>query len=185
MKYQDYRQKKNRNNNNQISYSKFKSHFQYSILKGGNIMRIKAICIMLSLLFLPACGQKIDKMAGESLVVELSRPFTFVESCNMQDPLLQEILREDMKDKKTPLELIHYYAEILNKGKSHGKIGKKLDTLFLCGRPPGDMDGYYHGITIGLKTGLDIYTVVEDARRKLGIGAVSYTHLTLPTILRV
>ena len=32
------------------------------------------------------------------------------------------------------------------------------------------MDGCHHGITISLKTGLDIYTVVEDARRKLGIG---------------
>ncbi|MCG2728151.1 MAG: hypothetical protein L6244_05850 [Candidatus Methanoperedenaceae archaeon] len=133
-------------------------------------MKIKAICIILSMLFLPACNQKTDNMVGDSPVVELSRPFTFVESCNMQDPLLQEILREDMKGKKTPLELIHYYTEILNKGKSHGNIGEKLDALFLCGRPPGDMSGYYHGITISLKTGLDIYTVVEDARRKLGIG---------------
>ncbi len=64
-------------------------------------MKIKAICIMLSLLFLPACNQKTDRMAGGSPLVELSRPFTFVESCNMQDPLLQEILREDMKGKKT------------------------------------------------------------------------------------
>ncbi|MCD4808257.1 MAG: hypothetical protein K8R13_11985, partial [Methanococcoides sp.] len=71
-------------------------------------MKIKAICIILSMLFLPACNQKTDKMAGESPVLKLSRPFTFVESCNMQDPLLQEILREDMKGKKTPLELIHY-----------------------------------------------------------------------------
>ncbi|MBC2696306.1 MAG: hypothetical protein HF982_13730 [Desulfobacteraceae bacterium] len=133
-------------------------------------MKIKVICIMLSLLFLPACNQKTDMKDRESFVVELSRPFTFVESCNTQDPLLQEILRKDMKGKKNPLELIHHYAEILNKGKSHGKTGKKLDTLFLCGRPPVDMDGYYHGITISLKTGLDIYTVVEDARRKLGIG---------------
>lgn len=135
-------------------------------------MKIKAICIMLSLLFLPACNQNTDKTVRNVSVVELSRPFTFVESCNMQDPLLQEILREDMKGKKTPLELIHYYTEILNKGKSHGETGKKLDTLFLCGKPPGDMDGYYHGITISLKTGLDICTVVEDACRKLEIKEV-------------
>ena len=133
-------------------------------------MKIKTICIMLSLLFLSACNQKMDNIAGESPVVDLSRSFTFVESCNMRNPLLQEILREDMKGKKTPLELIHYYAEILNKGKSHGETGKKLDMLFLCGKPPGDMDGYYHGITISLKTGLDICSVVEDACRKLEIG---------------
>jgi hypothetical protein len=133
-------------------------------------VKIKVISLILSVLLLVACDQDTDKPAGESPVVELSRPFTFVESCNMEDPLLQEILREDMKGKKTPLELIHYYAEILNKGTSHGEIGKKLDMLFLCGRPSGDMDGYYHGITISLKTGLDIYTALEDARRKLGIG---------------
>jgi hypothetical protein len=121
------------------------------------------------MLFLPACDRETYKTPVESPVVELSRAFTFVESCNREDPLLQEILREDMKGKKSPLELIHYYAEILNTGKSHGKIGEKLDTLFLCGRPPGDMDGYYHGVTISLKTGLDICTVLDDARRKLGI----------------
>lgn len=132
-------------------------------------MKMKLTCIILSMLFLPACDREIYKTPVESPVVELSRAFTFVESCNREDPLLQEILREDMKGKKSPLELIHYYAEILNKGKSHGKIGEKLDTLFLCGRPPGDMDGYYHGVTISLKTGLDICTVLDDARRKLGI----------------
>jgi len=122
------------------------------------------------MLFFSACDQEADKVVGESPVVELSRPFTFVESCNREDPLLQEILKEDMKGRKTPLELIHFYSEILNKGKSHGKTGEKLDTLFLCGRPPGDMNGFYHGITISLKTGFDICAVVEDARRKLGIG---------------
>lgn len=132
-------------------------------------MKMKLTCIILSMLFLPACHRETYKTPVESPVVELSRAFTFVESCNREDPLLQEILREDMKGKKSPLELIHYYAEILNKGKSHGKIGEKLDTLFLCGRPPGDMDGYYHGVTISLKTGLDICTVLDDARRKLGI----------------
>ena len=102
---------------------------------------------MLSTLFFSACDQGADKVVGESPVVELSRPFTFAESCNREDPLLQEILKEDMKGRKTPLELIHFYSEILNKGKSHGKTGEKLDMLFLCGRPPGDMNGFYHGIT--------------------------------------
>ena len=129
-------------------------------------MKTKVICLMLSMLFFSACDQGTDKVLGEFPVVEQSRPFRFVELCNMEDPLLQEILKEDMKGMKTPLELIHFYSEILNKGKSHGKTGKKPDALFLCGRPPFDMNGFYHGITISLKTGFDICAVVEDAPRK-------------------
>lgn len=121
---------------------------------------------MLSILFFLACDQGTDKALGEFPVVELSRPSRFVELCNREATLLQEILKEDMKGMKTPLELIHFYSEILNKGKSHGKTGKKPDALFLCGRSPCDMNGFYHGIITSLKTGFDICAVVEDAPRR-------------------
>jgi hypothetical protein len=142
--------------------------------RGTISVKTKSVCIVFLVLFLLGCSQETetgtDKIAKGPVGVELSRPFTFVESCNTQDPLLQEILTEDMKGKETPLELLHYYAQVLNKDESHGKIGEKLDALFLCGRPPEDMSGFYHGITISMKTGFDIHTVLEDARRKLGIG---------------
>jgi len=133
-------------------------------------MNAKGMCIVLSMLFLTACSHEKKMVSGEGGGVVLLRPFTFAESCDEADPLLKEILTEDMKGKKTPLELIHYYAQILNKTTSHGKVAKKLDKLFLCGKPPERMDGYFHGITLSLKSGWDIYGLLEDARKRLGIG---------------
>ncbi len=133
-------------------------------------MQIKTVCMILPVLFLLACSQGPKAVTGPEDETALLRPFTFVESCDMEDPLLREILTKDMRGKKTPLALLHYYAEMLNKGTSHGKIAKKLDKLFLCGKPPDEIDGYFHGITISLKSGWDIYGLLEDARRKLGVG---------------
>ena len=112
---------------------------------------------MLLMLFLAACSQEKKMVSGEGGGVGLLRPFTFAESCDEEDPLLKEILTEDMKGKKTPLELIHYYAEILNKTTSQARVAKKLDKLFVCGKPPERIDGYFHGITLSLKSGWDIY----------------------------
>lgn len=132
-------------------------------------MNAKRVCIVLSMLFLAACSQGKKMVSEEGGGVGLLRPFTFAESCDKEDPLLKEILTEDMKGKKTPLELIHYYAQILNKTASHGSVAKKLDKLFLCGKTPERMDGYFHGITLSLKSGWDIYGLLEDARKSLGI----------------
>ena len=133
-------------------------------------MNSKRVCIVLSMLFLAACTLEKKVVSGEGGGVGLLRPFTFAGSCDEEDALLKEILTEDMKGKKTPLELIHYYAEILNKTTSHGRVAKKLDKLFLCGKPPERMDGYFHGITLSLKSGWDIYGLLEVARIRLGIG---------------
>ena len=133
-------------------------------------MKAKIAYVILSVLFLLACSREQETVTGPEGEVKLLRPFTFTESCDKANPLLQEILTEDMRGKKTPLALLHYYAEILNKGTSHGRIAKKLDMLFLCGKPPEQIDGYFHGITISLKSGWDIYGLLEDARRKLGVG---------------
>lgn len=122
------------------------------------------------MLSFPACNGQSDRTGASAPLSELSRPFTFVKSCDLNDPLLKEILGDDLKGMQTPLELLSHYTKDLNRGTSHGKIGKKLDKLFACGRPPKDMEGYYHGITISLKTGLDIYSVLEDIRGKLGVG---------------
>ena len=129
----------------------------------------KKACIVLTMLLFAACSQGKKMVSGEKGGVGLLRPFTFVESCDKEDPILKQILTEDMKGKKSPLELIHYYAQILNRTASHGGIEKKLDKLFLCGKPPELMDGYFHGITLSLKSGWDIYGLLEDARKRLGI----------------
>ena len=102
--------------------------------------------------------------------VKLTRTFTLSDSCNQDDVLFSEIMNEDLRGKKTPLELMHYYADILNKSTSHGKIGDKLNRLFMCGKAPNEMDGFYHGITISLKTGTDIYGIQNETREKLNIG---------------
>lgn len=110
------------------------------------------------------------KETGDSSAIKLSRPFTFVDTCNKEDNLFLEIMQEDLKGKNTPLELMHYYADILNKRTSHGEIAEKLDRLFLCGRTPHNLDRFYHGITISLKTGTDIYSTLNEILEKLSIG---------------
>lgn len=117
-----------------------------------------------------SCNGQTERKGPSSPVSKLLRPFTFVTSCDQDDPLLKEILEEDLKGLQSPLELLSFYTKALNRGTSHGKIGHKLDKLFSCGRIPQDMKGYYHGITISLKTGLDIYSVLEEIRGKLGVG---------------
>ncbi|MFQ5901073.1 MAG: hypothetical protein ACE5IH_05900 [Thermodesulfobacteriota bacterium] len=102
--------------------------------------------------------------------VELSRPFTLVDDCDREDPLFREIMEKDLKGMDTPLKLMKRYADILNRGTSHGDIDEKLDRLFLCGKTPHSLDGYYHGITISLKTGTESHSILEDIRKKLNIG---------------
>lgn len=134
-------------------------------------MKTKIICLILSVFFSISCAKKeFREDGGISPAVRLSRDFTFVDTCNREDPLFMEIMEKDLKGKNTPLELMHYYADILNRGTSHGLIDDKLDRLFLCGKIPQYLDGYYHGITITMKTGTDIFSILEETRRSLGIG---------------
>ena len=90
----------------------------------------------------------------------LKRPFTLVDDCDMDDPLIRVIMDEDSQGLDTPLGLMERYAAQLNEATSHGNIDDKIDKLFLSGRTPEPLDGYYHGVTISLKTG-------TDARQKL------------------
>ena len=90
----------------------------------------------------------------------LKRPFTLVDDCDMDDPLIRVIIDEDLQGLDTPLGLMGRYATQLNEATSHGDIDEKLDKLFLFGRTPEPLEGYYHGVTISLKTG-------TDARQKL------------------
>ena len=85
----------------------------------------------------------------------LKRPFSLSSECDLGDPLIRVIMDEDLKGLKTPLALMKKYADQLNQATSHGDIDDKLDKLFLSGRTPESLDGYYHGITISLKTGTD------------------------------
>ncbi|HDH53805.1 MAG TPA: hypothetical protein ENH24_04905, partial [Nitrospirae bacterium] len=134
-------------------------------------MKTKIICLILSVFFLYSCIKKeIREDGGISPEVRLSRDFTFVETCNREAPLFLEIMQKDLKGKSTPLELMRYYTDILNKSTSHGVIDDKLDRLFLCGKTPQELDGFYHGITMSLRTGTDIYSILEETRRSLGIG---------------
>ncbi len=101
--------------------------------------------------------------------VKLSRPFTLDDTCNRDDPMFKKMMEEDLSGMDTPLKLMKRYADILNEKTSHGEIDEKLDRLFLCGKTPQTLDGYYHGITISLKTGTDIYSIFDDIRKKLNI----------------
>lgn len=111
-----------------------------------------------------------DKGKSERRPVELSRPFTLSEDFDRDIPLLREVMEEDLQGLDTPLKLMHRYANILNEGASGREIGKKLDALFLCGKTPESLDGFYHGITISLRTGLDSFGRLDEIRRMLNIG---------------
>ena len=122
----------------------------------------------LSSLFKPSPGEKeVKEDRGDDVPVKLSRPFTLVDDCNRDDPLLKEMMEGDLRGLDNPLKLMKQYADILNKETSHGNIHEKLDKLFLCGRAPDSLDGYYHGITISLKTGTDSLGVFDDIQKKL------------------
>jgi hypothetical protein len=110
------------------------------------------------------------KEKEEKKAVELSRPFTLADDCDTNSPILKEIMEEDLKGLDTPLKLMHHYAEILNEGTSDRDVGRKLDALFLCGKTPESMDGFYHGVTLSLRTGLDSFGRLDEIRRKLRIG---------------
>ncbi len=102
--------------------------------------------------------------------VTLSRPFTLIESCDMKNPILRETMEEDIKGMDTPLKLMKHYANILNNSTSYGKIDEKLDRLFLCGMTPQSLSGYYHGITMGLKTGINSHGILCEISSRLNIG---------------
>ncbi len=110
-----------------------------------------------------------DEVKEEGVPVELSRPFTFREDCDKESPLFKEIMEKDLRGFDTPLKLMHHYEEILNEKTSSGDIGKKLDALFLSGKTPASLDGFYHGITISLRTGLDSFGRLDDIRKKFNI----------------
>jgi hypothetical protein len=110
-----------------------------------------------------------DEVKEEGVPVKLSRSFTFSEDCDKESPIFKEIMEKDLKGFDTPLKLMHHYAEILNEKTSSGDIGKKLDILFLSGKMPTSLDGFYHGITISLRTGLDSFGRLDDIRKKFNI----------------
>lgn len=100
-------------------------------------------------------------------LADLSRPFTLAPGCDKNDPILREIMENDLKGLDTPLKLMKRYAEVINKGTSYGDIAEKLDTLFLCGKTPVSLDGFYHGITLGLKTGFVSHGILDKIRNTL------------------
>jgi hypothetical protein len=123
-----------------------------------------------SSLFIPSKEKEDKKESRPSDPVELSRPFTLTDDCNRKDPLFKEMMEEDLKGRDTPLKLMKHYADILNKETSHGNVDEKLDRLFLCGKTPQPLGGYYHGITISVKTGTDSHGVLDEIRKKLNLG---------------
>ncbi|MDH5509231.1 MAG: hypothetical protein OEZ32_02635 [Nitrospinota bacterium] len=100
------------------------------------------------------------------------RPFTLLSTDTANDPVLKRILEKDMVNKSTPLELMKEYANQINKETSYGDLAVKLDRLFTLGTHPDDLSGYYHGVTLGLKTGLDGYAELESFFAKIGIKEV-------------
>lgn len=106
----------------------------------------------------------------EKKPVELSRPFTLADDCDRNSPILKEIMEEDLQGLDSPLKLMHYYAGILNEKTNDREIGEKLDTIFRCGKVPATLEGFYHGITISMRTGLDSFGKLEEIREKTHIG---------------
>ncbi|MBI5454383.1 MAG: hypothetical protein HY956_07150 [Deltaproteobacteria bacterium] len=131
-----------------------------------------------SLLGTPHVSPEIDKGP-----VAITRPFTLASGTDMQDPLLKEIMESDMRGLKTPLELMRHYADGLNRQTSYDGIDRKLDKLFLCGRVPETLDGYYHGVTIGLKTGLDSFNLLTGLTERLGLGHLDPAQVFYATLL--
>jgi len=113
--------------------------------------------------------KKAEKETLPGEPIKLSRPFTLAGDCDAGDPYFRELMEVDLQGKDTPLQLMKYYADILDKSASHGDIDKKLDRLFQCGKTPDSMDGYYHGITISLKTGTDRSKLIDEICKKLNI----------------
>lgn len=101
--------------------------------------------------------------------VELTRPFTLSDKRPMDDPLLREIMEQDLQGMDTPLELMKRYADVLAGELHHGVIDDKLDRLFLCGKTPESLEGFHHGITLSLKTGTDLQKTLEGIWSKLKI----------------
>ncbi|MDH5755236.1 MAG: hypothetical protein OEZ55_01025 [Nitrospinota bacterium] len=97
------------------------------------------------------------------------RPFTLLSTDKTDDPVLRQILDQDMANKNSPLELMKEYATQINKSTAYGDLAVKLDRLFTLGIPPEDLDGYYHGVTLGLKTGLDGFAKLEGFLKKFGL----------------
>lgn len=102
--------------------------------------------------------------------VELKRPFTLRDDVDKESPLFKKIMEEDLRGLDTPLKLMHHYAEVLNEQTFAGDLSRKLDLLFLYGKTPETLDGFFHGLTIGLRTGLDSFGKLNDVRKKLKIG---------------
>lgn len=111
----------------------------------------------------------VKGVRGPSEPVKLSRPFTLVDDCNRDDPLFREMMEEDLRGMDTPLQLMKHYADILDKQSSHGNIDEKLNRLFLCGKTPESLDGYYHGVTISLKTGIENRSVFNEISKRFNI----------------
>lgn len=111
----------------------------------------------------------VDVARGPAVPIELSRPFTLSDDCNREDPIFAEIMEQDLKGLDSPLKLMKRYADILNRKTCHGDIAGKLDRLFLCGKTPRSLEGYFHGITISLRTGTRSHGVLDAMRKKLKI----------------
>ena len=102
--------------------------------------------------------------------VRLSRPFTLADGYDANSSIMKKIMEDDLKGLDTPLKLMHHYAEILNESTSDHDIRKKLDALFLHGKIPETLDGFFHGITISLRTGLDSFGILNEIRKRFRIG---------------
>ena len=133
-------------------------------MKGNIFGRVESF---FSSLFRKNIGSKSDGKPGA--LVKLSRPFTLVDDCNRDDPFFREMMEKDVRGMDTPLHLMKHYAGILDKETSHGNIDEKLDRLFRCGKTPETLDGYYHGVTISLKAGLDSQSVFNEICKRLNI----------------
>ena len=126
---------------------------------------MKYLTVILSMSFLVICNCSSLKTYPQEKekFTKKFKEFTFVENCQ-EDTLLKEI-HNDLKDKKTILDLLKFYSDELVKNPDiNSPYFKKLQKIFECGLTPQSMQGYYHGAVIAfrnealLKT-LDINTL--------------------------
>ncbi len=97
-----------------------------------------------------------------------ARPFTLEDGFNKESPLYKSVMK-DFSGMSSPLMLMRYYLDRFEKSTTGTAEFKKLDWLFQNGKTPEKLDGYYHGITVGLKSGFSVTSTLDKIRRELGI----------------
>lgn len=106
--------------------------------------------LSITILIICNCSSLKINTSGQEKIPQKFKKFTFSEDCQ-EDILLTEIYN-DLKDKKTILDLLKFYSdELLKDPNINSLYFKKIQKIFECGLTPHSMHGYYHGAVIAFR----------------------------------